>query len=72
MERTLEQVNLHGELVAETLQKRGVKLNSLQQSKFETACWKAIDENEVLTFREYLIATNTYLSFILEFPQLSL
>lgn len=72
MERTPEQLALHSRLVQATLAKRGAVLTEIQQAKFETACWKTIDENEYLNLDGYLIATNIYLNFILEFPELVL
>jgi hypothetical protein len=71
MERTPEQVKLHDNLMSETLKKRQIKLTDLQKIKFDVACWKAIDENEDLSFREYLIVTNIFLNFIIQFPDLN-
>ena len=71
-ERSLAASKLHEQIKVDTLAKRRIVLNPLQEMKFDTACWKVIDDHPHATKEIYLTASNIYLNFILDYPDLTL
>lgn len=55
------------------VEKRGVKLTTIQALKFKTACARCyLDNPELTTLEALAIAANTYLNFILRFPDIEI